>query len=161
LADCQGRPIAELNLRTRFGCSVVGIERQGYMTPLPPPQTVLYPRDRVLLMGATEQIAAAKKFLGAVTGTGGAESDFGEIRMEVAEVPAWSRATGRTLGELSPARSHGVQIAGVRRGGTRILNPTADERLQSGDEVLVLGTPVQIRDFHAWLRGRPEHAADG
>jgi CPA2 family monovalent cation:H+ antiporter-2 len=140
---------------------VVGIERQGYMIPLPPPPTVLYPRDRVLLMGTTEQIAAGKKFLGAVTRAGAAESVFGEIRMEIAEVPAWSRATDRTLGELSPARAHGVQIAGVRRGGARILNPTADERLQAGDEMLVLGTPVQIRDFEAWLRERPEHPAGG
>jgi CPA2 family monovalent cation:H+ antiporter-2 len=41
LADCQGRQIAELDLRARFGCSVVGIERQGYMIPLPPPEAVL------------------------------------------------------------------------------------------------------------------------
>lgn len=36
LADCRGRQIAELGLRARFGCSVVGVERQGYMIPLPP-----------------------------------------------------------------------------------------------------------------------------
>ena len=29
LADAQGRKISELDLRARFGCSVVGIERQG------------------------------------------------------------------------------------------------------------------------------------
>ncbi|MGH7946523.1 MAG: cation:proton antiporter, partial [Opitutaceae bacterium] len=51
LADCQGRQIAELDLRARFGCSVVGIERQGFMIPLPPPDAVLYPRDKVLLLG--------------------------------------------------------------------------------------------------------------
>ena len=37
LADCQGRTIAELDLRAHFGCSVVGIERQGYMIVNPPP----------------------------------------------------------------------------------------------------------------------------
>ena len=40
LADCQGKQIAELDLRARFGCSVVGIERQGYMIPLPTPDAV-------------------------------------------------------------------------------------------------------------------------
>ena len=29
LADCQGKRIADLALRKRFGCTVVGIERQG------------------------------------------------------------------------------------------------------------------------------------
>ena len=156
LADAQGRRIAELDLRAKFGCSVVGIERQGYMIPLPPPDAVLYPRDRVLLMGTTEQVRAGKAFLGAVSGA--TDSLFEEVLMESVMVPAGSRAAGRTLGELSPARVHGVQIAGVNRRGLRILNPSAEEFLQRGDEVLVLGTPGQIREFKAWLQETGEEA---
>jgi CPA2 family monovalent cation:H+ antiporter-2 len=152
LADIQGRSIAELQLRSRFGCTVVGIERQGFMIPLPPPQAVLYPRDRVLLMGTTEQIRAGREFLGAVSGASQADSVFEEVCMVALAVPAWSRAAGRTLADLSPARHHGVQIAGIHRGAQRILNPGGQETLQPGDEVLALGTPVQIRDFKAWLR---------
>ncbi len=156
LADCQGKQIAELGLRAKFGCSVVGIERQGYMIPLPPPDAVLYPRDKVLLLGTTEQVKAGKEFLAAVSGAPGADSVFAEVRMEAVSVPAWSRAAGRTLGELSPAQNHGVQVAGVHRGGMRILNPSANEQLRSGDEILVLGTPVQIGEFKVWLREQPE-----
>jgi monovalent cation:H+ antiporter-2, CPA2 family len=160
LADCQGKPIAELDLRARFGCSVVGIERQGYMIPLPPPDAVLYPRDKVLLMGTTEQVKAGRKFLASVSGTPVADSVFEEVRMEAVMVPLWSRVAGKTLGELSPARNHGVQIAGVHRGGMRILNPSANETLRGGDEILVLGTPVQIGEFKEWLRERPDELAD-
>jgi CPA2 family monovalent cation:H+ antiporter-2 len=152
LADSQGRTIAELQLRSRFGCSVVGIERQGCMIPLPPPTTALYPRDRVLLMGTAEQVKAGREFLGAVSGSPQSDSVFEEICMVALGVPAWSRAAGRTLADLSPARNHGVQIAGIHRGAQRILNPGGQETLQPGDEVLALGTPVQIRDFKAWLR---------
>jgi len=150
LADAQGRTIAELDLRAKFGCSVVGIERQGFMIPLPPPDAVLYPRDRVLLMGTTEQVKAGRQFLGAVSGA--ADSLFEEVLMEAMTVPAGSRADGRTLAELSPARAHGVQIAGINHQAVRTLNPGADTRLQAGDEVLVLGTPAQIRAFRTWLR---------
>ena len=55
LADCRGRKLTELSLRTRFGCSVVGIDRQGFMLMNPSPETVLYPRDRVLLLGSGPQ----------------------------------------------------------------------------------------------------------
>jgi CPA2 family monovalent cation:H+ antiporter-2 len=151
LADVQGRTIAELDLRARFGCSVVGIERQGFMIPLPPPDSVLYPRDRVLLMGTTDQVKAGKKFLSGVSGT--SDSLYEEILMESVKLPPGSRVADRTLAELSPARAHGVQIAGVNRHGLRILNPSAEERLQVGDEVLVLGGPTQIREFKAWLEG--------
>ncbi|MBP6507836.1 MAG: cation:proton antiporter, partial [Opitutaceae bacterium] len=151
LADNQGKKIAELDLRSRFGCSVVGIERQGFMISLPPPETVLYPRDRVLLLGTSEQVKAGKACLAAVSGLATADSLFEEVRMEALPVPRWSRAAGRTLMELSPAQTHGVQIAGISRGAQRILNPSGQETLQSGDEVLALGTPVQIREFKIWL----------
>lgn len=157
LADVQGRRIAELDLRAKFGCSVVGIERQGFMIPLPPPDAVLYPRDRVLLMGTTEQVKAGRQFLGAVSGA--ADSLFEEVLMEAMTVPARTRAAGRTLAELSPARTHGVQIAGINHQAVRTLNPGADTRLQAGDELLVLGTPAQIRAFRAWLRESVEGSA--
>ena len=152
LADCQGRTIAELDLRARFGCSVVGIERQGFMIPLPPPESVVYPRDKVLLMGTMEQVQRGRVFLGAVSGKLDTDSLIEEVRMDSVVVPEWSRAAGRTLGEISPPRNHGVQIAGIRRGMVRILNPAANESLKPGDELLVLGTPDQIQGFRAWLQ---------
>jgi CPA2 family monovalent cation:H+ antiporter-2 len=160
LADCQGRRISELALRSRFGCSVVGIERQGFMIPLPAPDAVLYPRDKVLLMGTTEQVREGKAFLGAVSVAPTGDSLFEEVRMEALTLPYWSRAAGKTLGELSPARHHGVQIAGIHRGGVRILNPGAGEKLRPGDEVLALGAPQQIQEFKAWLRERPDPVGD-
>ncbi|MCX6956579.1 MAG: cation:proton antiporter [Verrucomicrobia bacterium] len=160
LADCQGKKISELGLRTRFGCSVVGIERQGFMIPLPPPEAVLYPRDKVLLLGTPEQVNAGKAFLGAVSGAPTADSLFEEVQMEALNVPFWSRASGRTLAELSPAQNHGVQIAGVNRNGLRILNPRAQETIRAGDEVLALGAPVHIAAFKAWLRERVEETPE-
>lgn len=161
LADCQGRAISELGLRARFGCSVVGIERQGFMIPLPPPESVLYPRDRVLLLGTMEQVNAGRQFLGAVSGTLDTDSLFEEIRMESIVVPEASPANERSLGEISPARNHGVQIAGVNRAGVRILNPTGQEVLRAGDELLSLGTPAQLREFRGWLGEKPAQGEEG
>ncbi|HEY1848640.1 MAG TPA: cation:proton antiporter [Opitutaceae bacterium] len=159
LADCQGRTIAELDLRARFGCSVVGIERQGFMIPLPPPESVLYPRDKVLVMGTMAQVQAGRAFLGGVSGAPDTDSLFEEVRMDSATVPSWSRGCGRDLSEISPAKKHGVQVAGIQRAGGRILNPGAHEKLRAGDELLVLGTPGQIREFRGWLLENPNAEA--
>jgi CPA2 family monovalent cation:H+ antiporter-2 len=152
LADVQGRRIAELDLRSKFGCTIVGIERQGYMIPLPTPDMVLYPRDKVLLMGTAEQVQAGKRFLAAVSGTPPAASEFDEVGMEAVIVPDAGPALGHSLKDLGLARRHRVQVAGIRRGGYRLLNPGADETLQPADELLVLGTPAQIAEFKDWLR---------
>jgi CPA2 family monovalent cation:H+ antiporter-2 len=121
------------------------------MIPLPAPESVLYPRDKVLLMGTMAQVNACRAFVGEVSGTLDTDSLFEEVRMDSVDVPEWSRASGRTLGDISPAKNHGVQVAGIRRGDGRILNPDGHETLRPGDELLVLGTPVQIREFRGWL----------
>ena len=150
LAECSGRTLAQLGLRSRFGCTVVGVERQGCMITLPGPSEALFPRDKVLLLGTPEQTTAAKTVLGAVSAV--ESSEFDVVGLETVTVPSGSRAAGGTLAELAPASRHGVQLAGIRRGAMRILNPGADERLQVGDELLAIGTPVKLREFKAWVR---------
>jgi monovalent cation:H+ antiporter-2, CPA2 family len=151
LANVQGKRIAELDLRARFGCTVVGIERQGFMISLPVPETVLYPRDKVLLLGNSAQVEAGTKALTQVSGGAAAASDFDEMGMEVLVVPQRGTVRGQTLKDLAPAQRHNVQVVGVRRAGYRLLSPQADEKLQGGDELLALGTPAQIAEFKEQL----------
>jgi len=155
LADCQGQTIAGLDLRARFGVSIVGIERQGYMISLPAGDTVLYPRDKILLMGGAEQVNACKTVLVAVSETP-PSSDFDDVRLESLRVPKGSRAVGRTLRDLSPLHTHQVQITGLNRDLVRILSPGLEEKVRVGDELLVLGTPDHISAFKAWLNEEAE-----
>lgn len=151
LADVRGRTIGELDLRARFGCAVAGVERQGVLVENPVADFALYPRDRVLLLGQPAQTRIGREFLQRVTGAEGA-SGFDDVRMEVVEIPAGGAVAGRTLAELAPTRTVGVQLVGINRGGGRILNPRGEEELRADDEVLVLGTPDQIAAFRAWAR---------
>lgn len=150
-ADVRGRTLGELALRAKFGVVVAGIERQGVMVGNPTPDTALYPRDKILLLGDPKQTAAGKAFLLGVADEH-ATSNFDEVRMETCELPPDSALVGRTLAELAPTRRCGVQIAGIHRGGLRILNPSGDEKLLSNDDMLVLGSPDQIAAFKVWMR---------
>ncbi len=156
LADCQGTRIMDLELRSRFGCTIVGIGRQGYLIALPVPETVLYPRDKVLLMGTAPQVEAGKRVLTAVSGQSPAQSDFEEVRMELLDVPPGSRAAGQTLKNLSPSQHYRIQVAGINRAGLRILNPSGEETIVAGDQLLILGTPDQIAEFQDWVGDVPE-----
>ena len=151
-ADCRGRNLRDLGLRVHYGCVVAGIERQGVMIGNPSAETALYPRDKVLLLGDPKYIPAAKKFLTTVSGEPAA-SNFDEMRMETVPLPADSKLAGRTLAELGPLRIYGVQVAGINRGGQKLLNPRGAEKLLPHDDVLVLGRPDQIAAFRAWANG--------
>lgn len=160
LADVRGRTIGELGLRTKFGVTVTGIERQGMLVGNPTPTTALYPRDKLLLLGDPQHTAKARDFLEAASGAdGGAGID--EVRMETVTLRDDCRHSGKTLAELAPSRHSGVQVAGINRGGLRILNPGGDEKLLGGDDVLVLGNAEQIAAFKRWAGRGEETAAKG
>ncbi|MBI2497642.1 MAG: TrkA C-terminal domain-containing protein, partial [Opitutae bacterium] len=151
LADCRGRTLGELGLRTRFGCTVAGVERQGVMVGNPRGDMILYPRDKVLLLGDPQQVAAGKEFLQQASGAP-VISNFDEVRMQAVELPPGCGLHNRTLAEVALSHAFGLQVAGINRGGLRILNPSGEERLFTGDRVLVLGSPDQITAFQASLQ---------
>jgi K+:H+ antiporter len=151
LADARGRTLSDLALRTKFGCTVAGVERQGVMVGNPRGDMILYPRDKVLLLGTPDQVAAGKEFLHHASGVP-LSSTFDEVRMEAVEMPPGAGVHGRTLAEIGLGREFGLQVAGINRGGQRILNPGGDEKLFTGDNVLVLGSPDQISNFKGSLR---------
>lgn len=157
-AVVSGRSLGELALRGRFGCTVVGIERQGYCLTNPGPEERLYPLDRVLLLGPIEQLREARYVLQEATAGPAAEDGLADLMVSRVRVPADSPHLGRTLIQSAPGRITGAQVAGIQREGQRIMNPGGNETLLAGDVLLVLGTPPQVERFKAWLSGaEPPH----
>ncbi len=62
-SPAAGKLIRELQLRTRTGASIVGIERNGASIINPGPDEELQADDRVLLLGSREQLDAARRHL--------------------------------------------------------------------------------------------------
>lgn len=150
-ATASGKTIMELGVRSRFGCTVVEVDRQGHILIAPEPTQTLYAGDRLLLLGTPAQIAAARGGLAESTVPDKAAA-FNHARLETVRVPEGPHA-GRTLAELKITRHLGVLIVGVNRGGNRIVNPSGSERISVDDELLVLGAPDQLRLFSRWLAG--------
>lgn len=152
LAACAGQTLAQLDLRARHGCTVVGIERQGCLISMPGPGCALFPRDKVLFVVAPGRAAGVRDALAAVLVEPGAGTDFDLAGLDSVTVPPGSRAVGVTLAELAPAARHQVQVAALRRGGVELSSPRAEERLAAGDALLLLGAPERLAAFKAWVR---------
>jgi CPA2 family monovalent cation:H+ antiporter-2 len=58
-----GQLIREVQLRTRTGASIVGLERNGVAMINPGPDEELQAGDQVLLLGNAAQLAAARAVL--------------------------------------------------------------------------------------------------
>lgn len=147
-----GRTLGQLAPRATLGCSVVGIDRHGFGIVNPGADTVLYPGDRLLLLGPADQLAKAARELVAAPSETGAPSGFDELTMETLVVPRDCPLADRPLVDLDLIRSVGVQIGAIRRGQERRISPGGRDRFQAGDELLALGTPAQISQFAALLQ---------
>jgi len=142
-----GKSLAQLDFRRRFGCSVVGIDRQGYSIVNPGAETLLYPQDKLLLLGGHAGLAAAGREL---VGYGTApewRSGFEDMTMETVIVPPGCPLVGKPLVELDLIRKYGVQVGGIRRGDQRILAPSSKDCLEEGDELLLLGLHMHIKEM--------------
>jgi CPA2 family monovalent cation:H+ antiporter-2 len=141
-AACSGSSIAELAIRSRYGCSVVEVGRHGHTIINPRPSTTLYSGDRLLLVGAREQIEALQMALGRLHESESAVH-FDAARLETVLMPFGCRS-GATLAELQIPHHTGVLVVGIARNGQKIINPSGKERVFAGDELLVLGTVDQV-----------------
>ena len=69
------------------------------------------------------------------------------------EIDAASVAVGKTLAELDVRGVTGATVLAIRRAGTPIPNPKADERLEAGDVLALTGTEDALTAARAALVG--------
>jgi CPA2 family monovalent cation:H+ antiporter-2 len=62
-----------------------------------------------------------------------------------------SNVAGKTLEELQFREQLGINIAFIRRGEVMINIPSRNERLFPGDEICVIGTDAQLKEFKKHL----------
>lgn len=149
-----GVAIRDLALRTRAGCSIIGIDRQGFVINNPTGTEPVYPGDRIMLLGSATQLSEGERILVApppTTGIIASGPSFGELTTENIEVPANWPLEGRTLSDLDLLKKFGVQVGGILREKQRILILGASDRVLPGDRILLLGTYSSIQKCRTWL----------
>ncbi|HEX5219958.1 MAG TPA: cation:proton antiporter [Verrucomicrobiae bacterium] len=153
-SEHAGRRISELAIRKKLGCSIVLIDRQGFLIANPTADEKLFSGDKLLLLGSAEQLAQGDRFL---RGTGGNKqtAEFENIAMEAVEVPEGSASAGKSLAELNLIARFGVQICAIERAGKRIPVPSSSEQLRAGDRLLLLGTHESIQKMLQDLSAHP------
>jgi CPA2 family monovalent cation:H+ antiporter-2 len=152
-ALCAGRTIAALQVRRRFGCTIVEINRQGYVLAGPEPSVPLFPGDRLLILGSAEQIAAARKELSRQGKSDAEVAAFDDARLDTVMVPENAAVVGRVLRALRIPHRTGAVVVGISRNGHKQANPSGDEIVEAGDEWLVIGAAEELRALHAVLNG--------
>ncbi|MEJ5994548.1 cation:proton antiporter [Pedobacter sp. Du54] len=146
-SEVVGKTLAELMIREKYGVNIALIERGRNTIPTPGRDERLYPNDKLLLIGADDQLAAVKLLL---------EVDLPEIN-EVAFPDKEMTLQKVIVNTASPVfglsiRNAGIRekaqalVVGIERGENRILNPSSDFVFDNGDVIWIVGNNKKIKE---------------
>ena len=79
-----------------------------------------------------------------------------ELAMEQVKVSPGGTMVGHSLIEANVRQRFGVMVVALHRAGKTEFNPSPDRRLEVGDELVVIGSPQDLKRFNAEAHLLPE-----
>lgn len=151
-----GMTLEETNLRRLTGVSLMAIQRaSGEEVDYPDAKTVLEDGDRLLLIGASDELTAFDELA-----KGEAAVPTENASCQWLLVPDDSPVVGKTLAELHIRRQFGVLVQAIRREGKFISYPDGKSELQAGDRLLLCGGFYSLNQASRWIvPNNPQPAA--
>ncbi|MCC8999717.1 MAG: SLC13 family permease [Candidatus Contendobacter sp.] len=145
-----GQTVAEAGLRSRYGVTLVGVERQrpfGDKVASALATTELRPADVLYLVGpaeAVETFGAAERLTPLSIQDSQQRTLVQELGMVEVLLPPDSDLIGQTLRSAAFRNRHGLSVLGIRRRSRPLPGNLIEEKLAFGDVLLVAGSWKQI-----------------
>jgi CPA2 family monovalent cation:H+ antiporter-2 len=142
-----GKTLQELAIRENFGINVVLIERGSKTIQLPKPTEVLYPHDRIEVVGTDVQLDVFRGHVEINTNGDVYMAHEDNIVLERIEVKSHYKIKGKTIRDSQIREKTQGMIVGLERNGERILNPDASVVIEDEDVLWVAGKRELIKDY--------------
>ncbi|MEM7430850.1 MAG: SLC13 family permease [Pseudomonadota bacterium] len=142
-SDLVGETLSKSRLADVFDFRVVAIFRDGKLKTMPRGDETLGGGDLLLIEGQLQDLEVLRGMqeikieTGVPTNLGAFESE--RLTLMDATLDPRSSLAGRTVGELNFRERYGIELAGIWREGQTTSGDVAEEQLQIGDALLLLG----------------------
>ena len=148
-SDLVGVTLAKSHLNDAFDFRVVAVFRDGKIGVMPRGDEVLHAGDLLLIEGQPGDLDVLRGFQEFTIDTrvpanlGAFDSE--RLTLLDATLDPRSRLAGKTVGELNFRERYGIELAGIEREGDPVAGELAEERLQIGDALLLLGPRERLQ----------------
>ena len=142
-SELAGTSLSKSRLSEVFDFRVNAIFREGSLNVMPRGDEDLLGGDLLLIEGQPSDLDVLRGLQGleiestVSSHLGAFESE--RLTLMDATLDPRSQLAGRTVGELNFRERYGIELAGIWREGETVGTDLADERLQIGDALLLLG----------------------
>ncbi len=148
-SDLAEETLKKSRLADVFDFRVLSIFRDGELKVMPRGDEVLLGGDLLLIEGQQSDLDVLRGMqeLEIDTKVPGNLGTLESERLTLMDATLDPRSTlaGRSVGELNFRERYGIELAGIWREGTTIGTELADERLQIGDALLLLGPRDRLK----------------
>ncbi|WP_412466044.1 cation:proton antiporter [Pedobacter sp. KLB.chiD] len=147
-SEVVGKTLNELMIREKYGVNIALIERGRNNIPTPGRDERLYPHDKLLLIGADDQLAAVKALLEVNAPEITEENNFPDKEMSLQKVVVHTESPvyGMSIRNAGIREKAQALIVGIERGAERILNPSSDFVFDNGDVIWIVGNNKKIKE---------------
>lgn len=135
----SGQTLMGLGLRARFGVDVSSILRAGRRKNIPDGSDIIFPGDRIQVIGNDEQIAAFGKMLAAEVYDEDTELEKRETKLRQIVITGTGPLVGKTLKESGIRGDYNCMVVGLEEGKETLSQIAPTRRFKKGDVIWVVG----------------------
>ena len=134
-----GRTLGELRLGNRFGIHVSSILRGRQRINIPGAETILFPGDRVQVIGTDSQLTSFSAAMQKSIMPDDPDIEKREMRLRHIIITSTSPFVGKKLKESGIREQYGCMVVGIEEGKENLSRPDPEHVFQKGDIVWVVG----------------------
>jgi CPA2 family monovalent cation:H+ antiporter-2 len=143
----MGSTLKDLNLGKKYGVHISSILRGGYRLNIPNGDYMLFPHDRLQVIGSDEQLAQFGQALSSDVIQEDLEIENREMKLRQVIIDSNSPFVGKTLEESGIRSMYGCMVVGLEEGKENLSNFPPKRRFEEGDIIWVVGEEDALADL--------------
>ena len=134
-----GKKLREINLGKRFGVHVSSILRGRRRHNIPNGETILFPYDRIQVIGSDQQIAAFNASLNSEQHEDDPNIEKREMRLRQMLINSNSEFIGKTLKDCGIRNLYNCMVVGLEEGKENLSSVSPNYIFKKGDIIWIVG----------------------
>ena len=141
----MGQTLKQLNLGHRYGVHVSSILRGGQRLNIPDGDYIIFPADRLQVIGSDDQLAKFHQSLESEVLGEDVELEKREMKLRQLIIGADSPFVGKTLVESGIRSLYSCMVVGLEEGKENLSSVPPTRRFQEGDILWVVGEEESLK----------------
>ena len=143
-----GKKIGEIHLRETTGATIIAINRNNFTVYSLGPDMIIFPHDKLVLIGNKEQVENAHKAISTDADEHISYDNHTEFNLFMFGIGKNENFAGKTLSEAKFGNKYNLNVVGIKRGEKNIIKLSASSLFKPNDILLLAGTKSSIEHFH-------------